>query len=365
MKTALRAVGRIVVFSFVLALIAAGLWRAIGRQDDFEAAAVRAVAVMQAAAGTTCPLAQQALETEELSLVSICSEYGLAAYVAAKKYPDIAPVLFATYGEVPEFRVILERHGAIVLPVIQHFRESGSSAMRLRVGITDAWEKIKKRESIDFATPSLSQDEYGYLAVQEIRREGNRLLSEFVVADGTHRLWTPRIANMAFAIFASGVSDLESAIVRGEKPTWQQVGWAALDAAIVVGSVSSVAKAIKAAKTARVAKTATLTGRFKLLGAKTLAALKLAGTAGKLTGKTALALTPVAVVYLGWKHPGLIASGGAWVAEQAGLPGWFGIFLVVLVLALPMAAGIHILWTWVRIARRCAGFVLRRIPARA
>ena len=339
----LRSAGLLVLAAAVAAAILTTLWEQ-GGGEDFEKASARAAASLEARAGGVCQLSEGMIEREDIALVSICAAYGLPAYVAAKKYPDIAPELFVLYGEVPEFRKILDQYGPVVLPVVQFFRDNGSASMRTKVGITSAWRNfwgsIERREPIDaqklVELPKLSRDEYGFIAVQEIHRSGHRLLSEFEYVNGVSRKWTPRVTNFAYDVFVGGISDLEAAMVRGEKPTWKQIGWATLDAAVILGGAGAVVKSIRTAKVAGTAVTTTTTAtRVSTIGTKTLAAVRVVGTVGKTAGKAILVASPFAVGYVAVTRPGLIMSAGAWVAEQAGVPDWVGaygaMFLVIFI----------------------------------
>ncbi|WP_287351038.1 hypothetical protein, partial [Mesorhizobium sp.] len=96
----------------------------------------------------------------------------------------------------------------------------------------------------------ISPEQYGLIAIHELKDRGHEMLSEFEIVDGTavRRQFTRTLLG-AKNIVLGGVSDLEGVITRGERlPTWGEMGWAAFDAAIVVGGMGAAAKALRVAR---------------------------------------------------------------------------------------------------------------------
>src|SRR5690606_25208926 len=96
----------------------------------------------------------------------------------------------------------------------------------------------------------LSPEQYGLIAIEELRDRGHEMLSEFEIVDGVAvRKQFTRTVLAAKQVIFGGISDLEKVIVRGERlPAWSEVGWASFDAVIVVGGVGAAAKALRAAR---------------------------------------------------------------------------------------------------------------------
>lgn len=158
------------------------------------------------------------------------------------------------------------------------------------------------------------------LAINEIKRRGHGLLAEFEIVDGeTKRKQVRRLIAAATDLFTGGITELEAAIVRGEKPTWKQIGFAALDVAIVVGGASAVVKSVRAAK---------VLGKGAVI-ARTGTAVRTIATVGKIAAAAGATTVLVAVA----TNPALIASAAGWIAEQAGLPAWVGVLALAMIAA--------------------------------
>jgi hypothetical protein len=315
---------RIAFYSVVLALLLTVLWWARG-EHDFEHAATRVALSYETR--DACPLSDDYSKNEDVGLLSICSTFGLQAYEAARRYPKIAGNIFATYGGLAELREIIEEYGHRVIPVIQYFRERNSREFRFR-----AWLR---------GDVELTPDQHGIIAIFEIKRRGHKLLSEFTFADGAARVHSQRAANFVAELFTGGITDLEVAILRGEKPTWKQVGFAVLDVTIVLGGASVVVNSLKAAKVA---------GRGIAL-ARVGAAVRTVVTVGKATGKAALVAAPVAFAYMALNHPGMLASGAGWIAEHwlGAEWRWVGVLVLALVVATCIMSVLELVYKFLRL----------------
>lgn len=307
---------RFVVYILGLAVFLTTLWSVGNAEKDFERAAARLGIYYEM--GASCPLTYD--ETRNVSLSSICSTFGLNAYESARRYPEIADTLFATYGGIAEFAEVLDQYGHIVLPVIQYFRDRDSREFRFRAQARNLLDRLRGDES-EAKAVTFTPDERGLIAINEIKRRGHALLAEFeLVGTDAKRKQVTRAIAFATELFTGGITDLEASLVRGEKVTWKQVGWASLDAAVVLGSTSVLIKSLRAAKIAKTGAAA----------AKTGAALRTIRTIAKVAAVSTGSVVAIAVI----ANPSLIASAAGWIAEQVfGLPRWVGVLALTLLLA--------------------------------
>lgn len=315
----------------LLALLATLWWLSAG--ERFETAAPRAALSYESRAH--CPLAQDAIRSEDVGMLSLCTTFGLGAYESARRYPAIAGELFGIYGETPEFLEVLERYGHIVLPIVQYFREQDSLEFRIRASMREMWERLQKNEPISRIAVDLTPNDRGYIAVMEIKRRGHGLLGEFEpVGVEVKRKQVTRIIGTTVDIFTGGITDLEAAIVRGEKPTWKQVAYASLDATIVLGGAAAVVKSLQVAKTA---------GKGAVF-AKTGAAVRTLATASKVGAMAGGAVAAYAIAL----NPSLLLSAAGWVAEQLGGYAWMGVAVLALLGAALVMACVEMLARWIR-----------------
>ncbi len=294
-------------------------------EQNFEYRATRTALWYEAKAA--CPLSDERKRAEDLGMLSICANFGLIGYDSAQRYRDIAPHIFVVYGEVPEFRAVLDTYGHHVIPVIQYFRERKSREFRIRADLSqilDALVNLRKVEGF----PELTPDQHGLIAIHEIKRRGHALLAEFEISDGIGRKPITRALSTVIDVFAGGITELEAAIIRGDRPTWKQVGHAVLDATIILGGTSLVVKSLQVA-------------RHGALIAKAGNVMHAMGTVWRVAAITGA--TTVAIVVV--TNPGLIASAVGQLAELAGLPSWAGVLLLSMVVAAMMV------WVWNKLYR--------------
>ena len=361
----------------IAAMIAAILAKASDRRG-FEELAIRAAVADEARTpGAKCPLSQDFTDKAEIRLLSICFKYGLDAFEAAQRYPATAAKVFAVYGEEETFQKVLDRYGHQVIPVVAYFVENGSREFQIRQALGDALQKIWEGKKPKWELADITREQIGLIAIYHLEHRGHEMLAEFEIVDGVaKRKLLARFLLGTKDLLLGGVGDLETILVRGERlPTWKEVGFAALDVAIVAGGVGAVAKATRLGGGAAevVEKSAV---RLGAEGAATKNTIRLAAesTAGKNTirlaaaesaaennairlaaaegaaekntirlaaegayeaisavGKTGVLVAPVAFVYVAVTRPQLIASAGGWVAEQLGANRLVGIFVVYLI----------------------------------
>ena len=348
----------------VAAMIAASLAK-VSDQRGFEELMVRAAIADEARAqGAKCPLAQDYTDKVDVRLLSICLKYGLDAYEAAQRYPATAAKVFAVYGEEETFQRVLDRYGHQVIPVVAYFVENGSREFQIRQALGDALQQMWEGKKPKWALADITREQIGLIAIYHLEHRGHEMLAEFEIVDGVaKRKPVARLLLGAKDLLFGGVGDIETILVRGERlPTWKEVGFAALDVAIVAGGVGAAAKATRlgvgAAET--VEKSAVRLGvegaaakdtiRLATVeGAAEKNAIRLAaaeGVAEKNTirlaaegayeaisavGKTSMYVAPIAFVYVAVTRPQLIASAGGWIAEQLGANRAVGVFVVYLI----------------------------------
>lgn len=317
---------RVFTSSLIIAALATILWFQFG-EKNFEVAATRTALAYEMRG--TCPLSQDFVQAADVGLVSICSTFGIKAYLAARDNPEVAGTLFATYGEVPEFREVVDQHGSEALAIIQYFRERDSIEFRTRARVKQLWEQFSHGNSLDVPPVKLTPDEHGYIAIQEIKRRGHTMLAEFEFTNGVHRKQVKRFLNATTDFFTGGITDLEAAMLRGEKVTWNQVAFAALDVVVVIGGASVIVKALKAPravqKGAVLAKMGSTFSTFRSV-VRSVAAIGAVST-------TAI------VLY----NPSLMISAAGWVGEIITGHAWVG----VAILAMIVASGIMTIFEFV------------------
>lgn len=350
------------VIAVAAALVLTLRWEWTERAD-FETEVARAALTEEIRQDRSrCPLGARAIDEAPQWVLVACAAGGLGWYEAAQRYGDDAANVFHVYGADEEFAAVFDRLGHAVVPVVAYFVRNGSTQYLLSEtfgqGVSRLWSE--GRMGVGFAEPTPEQ--YGLIAIEELSRRGHEMLSEFEIVDGVAvRKPLTRVLLAAKNLVLGGVSDLESVIARGERlPTWSEVGWAAVDTAIVVGGIGAAAKAVQAARVPAAAMRGT--ARAAYLRAAGQGAARSLATVGKAAGMAAA----VAIPYVAITRPHLLASAGGWLAEQAGLPGWAGVFAAYAMLCLALAALARvvlgpILWT-LRALGRFAGPLTARSP---
>ena len=299
---------RIVTGTLIIVALVTALWSHLG-EHDFGSAATRVA--LKYEMGEKCPLSYASLKSEDVGLISICSTFGLKSYLAARENREVAGTLFATYGELEDFRLVVDKYGAEALATIQYFRERESREFRFRARMHQLWERFRSGEPLDVPPVKLTPDEHGFIAIQELKRRGHNLLAEFESLDEVKRKHVKRLISAATELFTGGITNLEARMIRGEKVTWKHVAHAVLDVSVIVGGAASVAKVLQGAKVA---------GKATML-AKTSGAFSTARTVIKSVAVVGTVSVAAIVAY----NPSLVISAAGWVAQQVGLPAWAGV----------------------------------------
>lgn len=326
----------------------------------------------------------------------------LKAQAAVLEHPRLARRILPLYGLEPEFRTILRTYGSGILLPIDHFldneivlltaREYASRKATAAQGLATRWWRSMTSSDFgvqagapdakadaagaatgapgaasgapatassantvgDTPTPEkrLTPEQRGWYAVHFIAEEGHDFLGQFVLdAEGrTQWIQTERFLEGVSWLLASGVRKLETKTRTDETIDAADIGWAALDAAAFIGAAYLLRAGKAASSSARAAKAASVPGRAAGWSSRAAKAAQ----AGLQTLRIAKWPAIVATAYVVVRHPSLVSSVLAGVAELVGLPvllvqvlGWTVILLPAFVLA----------W-WVALAARWA---LRRI----
>jgi hypothetical protein len=332
------------ILKLVVALVLAVLIAPTSDQRPFEEVAKRAAAAEETSKpGTKCPLSREQVDKTDLSLLSICLSYGLGAYDAAQRYPNIATNVFSVYGDDEKFQEILSQYGHQVIPVIAYFVENGPVDTRVRFALGEGLKKIWTGEAPALSLNEATPEQLGLIAIYEIASRGHEMLAEFEIVDGVAR----RKPITAFVLgtkyfLAGGISDVEKVMVRGERwPTWKEAGSALLDSAIIFGGAGAVTKVARADELAEKS------------GARLF--VESAYKTIRTVGTTSLYMAPVALIYLAITKPQLIPALGGWIVEQLGFNRYVGIVAVcfigvfaVIELFWPLIWCITIFGRWVR-----------------
>jgi hypothetical protein len=284
-------------------------------------------------AGASCPLNEEVLRRDPPDVVAVCAKYGDVAFRIAERYPKIAPRLFALYGELPQWKEVLDRYGHEVIPIVWHFQQ-GSKEIQVRQALGRMVDDFLHGERPVFKIEDLTQEQLGYIAILMLKDQGHDLLGQFEFVDGEVRRRPLQSALSTLKeLFLGGVSQLERVLVRGERwPSFGEIGSAVLDVAVATGSVSAITS-LRVAGPATEDLAATRLGRLTALEVGSEAV----GSSAMTLGRKILPTAAVAgVLYLALTHPQVVTEAGEWIAEKAGLPSWVGAFLVWLILIVPI-----------------------------
>jgi hypothetical protein len=301
---------------------------------DFEDEIMRAaLAEEMRQDGARCPLSSKAAEAAEPWVLAACLSGGLGWIEAEARYGEDAARVFRVYGGDEDFAEVFDRLGHPVVPVIAYFVKHGSAQYLLQETVGQGFSRLWNDGRMGFGLAQITPEQYGLIAIHELKDRGHEMLSEFEIVDGVavRRQFTRTLLGAKNVVFG-GVSDLESVIARGERlPSWGEMGWAAFDAVIVVGGVGAAAKALRVARAPVAAGRGTIgVTHLRAAGRGALQSLSAVGTAAGVTAA-------VALPYVAITRPHLLTNAAGWLAEQAGLPAWLGAFAAYFVALLALA----------------------------
>ena len=254
----------------------------------------------------------------------------LKAWIALSKFPANGREILLLYGTEPEFTEILRRYGDAIVPVIQYFRDNdvwtvramdttGRAVKSTMEAARRLWQRVMGNES-EAPQPAppkpveLGPVERGWYAVHFIKHEGHDFLGQFSVpADGKAR-WnqTDRIVKASTSFFTSGVRNLETRIDLGQDVTAADVFWAGLDVALVAVPAKLLLSGRIAARSGQ---ELNLASRTRLVAPRLL-------PKGELFRKLGTYGAAAATLYVIARHPSLLNSVFAELAELAGVSPW-------------------------------------------
>lgn len=258
-------------------------------------------------------------------------ELVLKAWIALFKYPATAREILQLYGAEAEFQEILRRHGDAVVPVIQYFRDNdvwtvramdatGKAIQSTMEALKGLWQRVMGNapETPKPAAPpkpvELGPVERGWYAVHFIKHEGHDFLGQFAVHPDGRARWnqTDRVVKASTAFFTSGVRNLETKIDLAQDLTAADAFWAGIDVALVAVPAKILLAGRAAARSGQEIK---LTTRTRLVAPRLLPKGQLFRGLGAYG---ALAAT----IYVVARHPSLLNSVFAEIAELAGVSPW-------------------------------------------
>jgi hypothetical protein len=292
------------------------------------------VAVRQSFGNSATQIAAEPLEVQSLLLdYSENESLLLRARLALLRYPHMARRILPVYGGEPEFQEALLTYGEAVLLPIAYFMDHDLASLEMRRALGEHVEEAKlvyarlMGSPQDFSPPAmtpgsrLTAEERGWYAVQFLLDDGYDFIGQFTVGpDGkADRVQSERITEGLTDFFFGGVQGLETRWRRDAEVEGPDLGWAALDVAIIASSV----KLFKTANAGRAvapadagitaARSGAFSGRTARLSSRVLARGGRFGIAAARYGAIPMA------VYLMFRYPSLIN------ATLAELGGWFGV----------------------------------------
>lgn len=293
----------------------------------------------------------------------------LKARSALLRYPDLARRILPVYGAEPEFQDVLLRYGETVLPPISYFMDHDLASLEVSRMLAERWRDVSayfleltgQPAEAAGPAPALTPELRGWYAVNFIREGGHDFLGQFEVNPDGKPEWvqTERVLEGLGNLLLGGIRDLEAKRDRGDAIAASDLGWAALDVAVIATSVKLL-KAARATRLAAPAVDAARAGGFSrkvaLFGSRVLA------RGGWLGVRVARYGTVPAAIYLMFRYPSLANATLAELADWLGvaswmvqLPFWLVVLYIVLRLGLVLLSPLsHVLrglaWSTARLA---------------
>lgn len=322
----------IATLSLLIAAVFAIFWRPISLEDR----------MVQLQLERIMPTEAQALAAHPLELRALLVDYAddplllLQAQAALTRHPGMAPGVMLAFGDEPDFRAVLREYGAAAIPPIHFFmhnevrtvgvmKQAGELAERLRAVIG-----LGAAEAPEVSLPP--ELERGWFAIAFVRAEGYNFIGQFSLDPQGQALWlqSERVLEGINTFFAGGIRNLERRHRQGESIRPRDLGHAAIDVAIGVG----VFKLVKATRSGAVA------SRQAGFATRSVALAPVMVKQSAVASRLLRIGAPLAAGYLMIRHPSLINSGLAWLAERLNLPvglvqfaGWALLLLPLLYVA--------------------------------
>ena len=264
----------------------------------------------------------------------------LQARLALIRYPDLAHRILPIYGNEPLFQEVLLKYGEAVLPPIAYFMDHDLTSLEMRRTLNEWMDQIQllygqpgtrdddisRPHTEPESNPKLTPEERGWYAIHFLLEEGHDLLGQFTISqDGTvDWVQTERVLEGLSDFFFGGFRDLEVTWRQEEEIEGSDWGWAALDVAVIAGSVKLL-KAFRATKAARPtaasASAGGFSGRVAMFGSRVLA------RGGRLGVYIARLGAIPAAVYLMIRYPSLVNATLAEFANWLVIESWLVQFL--------------------------------------
>ena len=302
----------------------------------FRRAAIRVLMGVLAAAAVLAVLTPRQVEDPERALQSavagaLVERAGDRLLGAAlEQYPQNAPAIAITYGQLELFREQLARFGPQVVPIIAAYQNSLTTADALQMA-GQAVQSVRNqlagnRGAVDL-TP-LTPEERGLVALLKMRDEGNAFVGQWEITEaGDARRIPSRVVTLGGPeLLIGGLTALERDIVQERDIDWQTYGLAAVDLAAIGAGVALLRFARTAARAAPAAATRTATLRSGALA-----------TAEVLSVGALRYGLPIGLVALVALHP-TVFTHYLWVlAESLGVPGVLGPIIGWGIIVVPLA----------------------------
>lgn len=322
----------IATLSLLTAAAFALFWRPVSLEDQ----------MVQLQLERILPADAQALAAQPIELRALLIDYAddplllLQAQAATMRHPAMAPAVLLAFGDEPDFRQVLREHGAAAIPPIHFFMHNdirSVAAMQLAGDVADRVRALIGLGETGTPAPPLAPElERGWFAVAFIRAEGHSFIGQFGLGpdDAVHWLQSERLLEGLNTFFAGGIRNLERRHRQGDGVRLRDLGHAGVDVAIGVG----VFKLVKAARAGTVAT------RQAGFATRSVALAPVMVRHSAVASRLLRIGAPLAAGYLMIRHPSLINSGFAWLAERLNLPvalvqfgGWAVLLLPLLYLA--------------------------------
>lgn len=282
----------------------------------------------------------------------------LQAQTALTRHPIMARKVMLSYGDEPDFRLVLREYGATAIPPIHFFMHNEVRTVAVMQQAGALADKVRALVGLGEAGTSgqtlAPELERGWFAIAFVHAEGHSFIGQFVLDmnDEVHWLQSERLLEGINAFFASGIRNLERRHRQGQDIRARDIGSATID--IVIGV--SMFKLVKAIRSGRIA------SQPASFSTRSVALAPVLVRQGTVASRLLRIGAPLAAGYLMIRHPSLINSGFAWLAERLNLPaalvqfaGWSLLLMALLYLALPLLLPLALLLaTGSRIARAAA-----------
>ena len=302
----------------------------------FRRAAIRVLMGVLAAAAVLAVLTPRQVEDPERALQSavagaLVERAGDRLLGAAlEQYPETAPAIAITYGQLELFREQLARFGPQVVPIIAAYQNSLTTADALQMA-GQAVQSIRNqlagnRGAVDL-TP-LTPEERGLVALLKMRDEGNAFVGQWEITEaGEARRIPSRVVTLGGPeLLIGGLTALERDLVQEREIDWQTYGLAAVDLAAIGAGVALLRFARTAARAAPAAATRTATLRSGALA-----------TAEVLSVGALRYGLPIGLLALMVLHPTVFTHYFWVLAESLGVPGVLGPIIGWGIIVVPLA----------------------------